>query len=239
VKAARVVALVACLVGCGYRYAPVLLTGTPEDIRAAATKASKADIAAGHPRIALAGTEDGAQPLGVPDEALPLVAKLPQIVLPSGCTHPLAGEAMIYAEAYNAVLVAYLRASGVLQARVPRPPEATTTARGPSCPALVPSRPKRCIADPDIAVQVNACNAVKAEVALLAANKVYQAGLCTSLPGFTAFPGVPCTVATRNCADGVLGFVVQTITPNRNSPFRRCVFDACSTAANQLSCSGR
>ncbi len=247
VRAARVVALVACLGGCGlwhipYRTPLVLWYGTPDEIRAAGRKDAERDIAAGHPRVALAGTEDGAQPLGVPDEALPLVARLRKIELPSGCTNPLAGEAMTYARAYNAVLVAYLRASGALQPRVALPPEATRAriaARGPSCPATVPVRPKLCIAQLHVAVEDDACRVAKAELAFWTANKFYLAGSCIDLPTFMPSPGVTCTVALTTCTDGVLGFVVTTATGNVNSPFRRCDFDACSTATNQLSCSER
>ena len=93
-----------------------------------------------------------------------------------------------------------------------------------------------CIADPHIAVAVDACSAAKAELAFFSANKYYQTGLCTSLPGFTQSPGVPCTVAMTTCVHGLPGFIVQTATADRRSPFRQCVFDAC-LAANKPSCS--
>jgi hypothetical protein len=97
-------------------------------------------------------------------------------------------------------------------------------------------KPEPCIADPGIAVALDACSAVKAELAFFSANKFYQSGLCTSLPGFTQSPGVPCVVALTTCVHGLPGFIVQTSTADRRSPFRQCVFDACSVS-NKPSCS--
>jgi hypothetical protein len=78
-------------------YAPTILwRGTPEQIQAAGRKAAEADLAAGRPRVAIAGTEDPG-PVGYPPDSCALVASLPRVPLPIGCTRRLAIEAVDYA----------------------------------------------------------------------------------------------------------------------------------------------
>ena len=78
---------------------------SPEAGRAAA----RADIASGHMRIYIAGTE-AAGPVGVGARDLAFVSALPRDrSLPIGCTVPHAGEAIGFATAYNREIIRHLR----------------------------------------------------------------------------------------------------------------------------------
>ena len=95
--------------------------------------------------------------------------------------------------------------------------------------------PAPCVADPSIPVEVDACSAVRGELAYFAQNNAYLPGNCTSVPGFTASAYVVCSVAVKNCPYGIPGFTVATATPSPGT-FHVCVYDTCSPA-NKLSCS--
>lgn len=86
---------------------PVLASGDDAQIRLAAVADARADIAAGHPRVAYAGTI-GVWPVGIPDEHLHLVKNLSEVPLPNGCTDSLALRAQVYAKAYNEVILQFL-----------------------------------------------------------------------------------------------------------------------------------
>jgi hypothetical protein len=86
---------------------PILETGTDSEIAAAGVAEAHADITKGRPRICWAGTI-AVWPMGVSYEQLHLVKGLRKVPLPSGCEHPLAQRAKIYAEAYNEVILQHL-----------------------------------------------------------------------------------------------------------------------------------
>lgn len=85
----------------------ILENGSPAEIEAAAITDAHADIAANRPRVAYAGGF-AVWAVGIPNEHLHLVKQLPHVPLPCGCTHPLVGEAQIYAGAYNKVILDHL-----------------------------------------------------------------------------------------------------------------------------------
>ena len=83
----------------------------------AAERAARQDIAAGRPRIYIAGTRASTE-VGVEADDRALVARLPRdSSLPVGCTSPSAADAVGFARAYNREIIHYLRshptASGV------------------------------------------------------------------------------------------------------------------------------
>jgi hypothetical protein len=88
----------------------VLKSGHNSQIRATARADALADIAKGQPRICCVGTV-ATFPIGVPDKYLDEAWKLPEVPLPNGCTlpEPLLNVASVYAKAYNAEIVRYLK----------------------------------------------------------------------------------------------------------------------------------
>src|SRR5437588_166059 len=71
--------------------------------------AAQRDIASGHMRIYIAGTE-AAGPVGVDPADRALVSSLPiDRSLPIGCTVPHASEAIDFARSYNRKIVRHLR----------------------------------------------------------------------------------------------------------------------------------
>jgi|GEM_PF-5671373 len=85
----------------------LLRNGSLEEIDTEARHCAHADIKAGKPQVCYAGGY-AYYAMGVPPEAAHLVEDLPVIRLPGGCAHPLAREAMVFAEAYNIEVVQYL-----------------------------------------------------------------------------------------------------------------------------------
>jgi hypothetical protein len=88
----------------------LLLHATPDGIRAAARRTAEADIAAERLRVAFAGGDGGAEPVGFPLCApYPEVFGLPAVPLPfEGCTNALGQEVATYAKAYNEVMGPYI-----------------------------------------------------------------------------------------------------------------------------------
>jgi hypothetical protein len=82
----------------------------PRDFSAEAGRAvAKQDIAAGHMRVYIAGTEAAGE-VGVESRDRALLANLPRDrSLPIGCTVPHAGEAVEFARAYNLQIIHHLR----------------------------------------------------------------------------------------------------------------------------------
>jgi hypothetical protein len=81
-------------------HSPVWSKGTDEEIRAVAAKTARADIAAGQPRLCLAGGR-GAGPVGIPQESWYLVKDLPEWNISKGCSDPFLVRSVIFGEAYN------------------------------------------------------------------------------------------------------------------------------------------
>ena len=76
-----------------------------------AMEAARADIVNGQPKVCLAGTF-GKWPIGVVPELRPLTAGMPEQVLPNGWSNAFAARAIIYASAYNAVVLEHLKSQG-------------------------------------------------------------------------------------------------------------------------------
>jgi hypothetical protein len=88
----------------------VTACAAPRDFSAEAGRASaKQDIASGHMRVYIAGTEAAGE-VGVESRDRPLLASLPRDrSLPIGCTVPHASEAVEFARAYNREIIHHLR----------------------------------------------------------------------------------------------------------------------------------
>jgi hypothetical protein len=112
----------------------------------------------------------------------------------------------------------------------------TAKCDGGVCPGETP--PQRCVADPSITVEVDACHAVEGELAYFAENTVYvTSGDCTTLPGFAPSPGVSCVLAATTCAFGGPGFVIRTMSADPNATVHTCTFDSCPASGDYLVCS--
>ena len=88
----------------------VTACAAPRNFSAEAGRASaKQDIASGHMRVYIAGTEAAGE-VGVESRDRSLLANLPRDrSLPIGCTVPHASEAVEFARAYNLEIIHHLR----------------------------------------------------------------------------------------------------------------------------------
>jgi hypothetical protein len=77
------------------------------EIRTCAIAQAQADIRAGTPHVGWCGTIGVYRP-NIPPDKERLVAGLPSLDLPVGCTDQLAGKGTIFANAYNGELVKHL-----------------------------------------------------------------------------------------------------------------------------------
>jgi hypothetical protein len=75
--------------GCATRSPLVLSHGSDGEVEAEAVRIARADLAAGRPRVCLAGTI-GTAPVGIPPDSFESVRGLPRFSLPRGCTRRLA-----------------------------------------------------------------------------------------------------------------------------------------------------
>ncbi len=91
--------------GCASHPRAVLSKGTDTEIRAAAMRVARADLASGHPRICLAGGR-AVYAVGVPASSENLVEGFPRWDISRGCTDPIVQKSVIFAEAYNHEIVA-------------------------------------------------------------------------------------------------------------------------------------
>jgi hypothetical protein len=77
------------------------------EIRTRAVAQAQTDIRAGTPHVGWSGTIAVYRP-NIPPDKEALVAGLPSLDLPAGCTDRLAGKGSIFASAYNGELVKHL-----------------------------------------------------------------------------------------------------------------------------------